>query len=343
MDLIGKISRAIHKFDLNLAGRHVLTEAATGNYVVTPVIAAAAGAQVTAFTRDSSYGTVEEVRRQTHALAEAMGLSDRIHIITHLDDVELNSVDVVTNCGFLRPLTREFIARLSPGCVIPLMYEPWEFRADEIDLVACRERGIQVWGTHEADPRLRTMEYIGYIALHFLLAHKLSPFSANVLILGCEPFVRPIASVLACNQYPHRAVTSYAERITAREYNAIVLAESQDRRLLIGPGATAHLPFDALHPEVCVIHIGGHVDFRDAPFRHVPTKPRPFGFMSYTADFIDSQAVVDLHAAGLKVGEGMLAANRRGLQGQGYRRFMEDNFPALGFDAGGAWTTSKAE
>ena len=36
------------------------------------------------------------------------------------------------------------------------------------------------------------------------------------------------------------------------------------------------------------------------------SKPASFGYMSYTADAVDPQAVVDLHCAGLKVAEEML-------------------------------------
>ena len=52
--LIKGIIKAIEKFELSLMDKVVLTEAATGNYVVTLVIAAVAGAKkVYAFTKDS--------------------------------------------------------------------------------------------------------------------------------------------------------------------------------------------------------------------------------------------------------------------------------------------------
>ena len=43
--LIKGIIRIIKKFELDLTDKAVLTEAATGNYVVIPVIAAVAGAK----------------------------------------------------------------------------------------------------------------------------------------------------------------------------------------------------------------------------------------------------------------------------------------------------------
>ena len=77
-DLKSKILQAIDKFNLNLNGKVVLTEAATGNYVVTPVIAAKAGAKVYAFTKNSKYGTVEDVKSQTLSLAEELHVEQKL-------------------------------------------------------------------------------------------------------------------------------------------------------------------------------------------------------------------------------------------------------------------------
>lgn len=332
-----KIHQAIRKLDLNLDGLHILTEAATGNYVVTPVIAAIAGANVIAFTRDSAYGSVQDVIQQTMVLSEEMNVSHKIDIVDNLSGLNLSSFDIVTNCGFLRPLDRAFISRLSSNCVIPLMYEPWEFREAEIDLDACREKGIKVYGTNESDSRLRTMEYIGYTALYFLLEGKLSPFSAKVLILGCEQFVCPVSEVLGRNGYKYLAVTSYEERVDPREFNAIIVAEFADNRLLVGPIKRAYVRLQDISPDAFLIHIAGNVDLVDAKFAYTPAHPRRFRFMSYTTDFIDPQAVVDLHAAGLKVGEGMLKANRKGLCGFAGKCFMEQNYPALAFEEERLW------
>ena len=46
------IINSIKKFELNLKNLTVLTEAATGNFKVTAVIAALAGAKVIAFTKN---------------------------------------------------------------------------------------------------------------------------------------------------------------------------------------------------------------------------------------------------------------------------------------------------
>ena len=50
--MISKIKYSLDKFNLNLTGKVVLTEAATGAYSVTPVIAAMAGAKVYALAKE---------------------------------------------------------------------------------------------------------------------------------------------------------------------------------------------------------------------------------------------------------------------------------------------------
>ncbi len=332
-----KISGAVDKLDLDLSGCRVLTEATTGNYVVTPVIAAVAGAQVTAYTKESAYGSVSDVFEQTMALAREFSVENKINIVTDLSEQHLEQFDLVTNCGFLRPLDKIFISKLSPTCVIPLMYEPWEFRPGDIDLAACNAKGIKVYGTNEADHRLRIMEYIGYTALYFLLEQKRSPFSTKILVLGCRQFVRPIAKVLEKNGYDFKVVETYEKGVDPSLYDAFVVAELSDSRKIIGLGTEAFIQIDDIDPAAFVIHIAGNVDFNGAEFSHVPESPRPFGYMSYTTDFVDSQAVVDLHAAGLKVGQGMLESNRLELKGLASRDYIEECYPALAFDEKGLW------
>src|SRR3954452_4005059 len=100
------IRRAGAEMGLALPGASVLTEAATGAYVVTPVLAALGGAsRVSAVTRPTSHGSVEQVVDQTMTLAGMLGVADRINI--HSDGVTkelVESANIVTNSGHVRPI-----------------------------------------------------------------------------------------------------------------------------------------------------------------------------------------------------------------------------------------------
>ena len=59
--------------------------------------------------------------------------------------------------------------------------------------------------------------------------------------------------------------------------------------------------------------------------------------MSYTADYTDSQAVIDLHTAGLKVAQGMMKANEMNLNKKKFRKYMIENYPAMSFENKKYW------
>ena len=62
--MIKKILKSIKKFKLSLKNKNILTEAANGNYVVTPIIAALAGAKVTALAKNTRYGKTTDAKNQ---------------------------------------------------------------------------------------------------------------------------------------------------------------------------------------------------------------------------------------------------------------------------------------
>jgi hypothetical protein len=87
--------RAIAATGLDLSGKTVLTEAASGAYATTPVIAAMAGAtRVFAFARPSPYGSVAEVESWISQLASFAEVADRITIVEAITPEILGAVDI---------------------------------------------------------------------------------------------------------------------------------------------------------------------------------------------------------------------------------------------------------
>ena len=335
--MVEKIKKAVDKFILDLNNKTVLTEAASGNYVVTPVLAALAGANVLAITRDSNYASKEKVFQETYQLAEKLGVEQKIQIFFDKNDIMYGNIDIVTNTGFVRPIDKQMIDKLSAKCVIPLMWEPWEFRSDELDLEYCVAKGIKVYGTNEQDSRLQTMKYIGFTVLYFLLDNKMSSFSAIVLIIGNKSFAKAINSVLVKNDYSCDIITDYNDVVNLEKYQAIVIAEHIKDKLIIGSDKDAFIKTSNLRKNQYVIHICGNIDIRNIPCKTNTSNPSKHGYMSFTADFIDSQAVIDLHAAGLKVAEGMMRANGLSLKHKDYKEYLEKNYPTKAFENEKYW------
>ena len=64
------IKNSFNKFQINLKGKEVLTEAATGSFVCTSLLAAIAGARVFAIAKDSKFGSVSQIRNEVMSLAK---------------------------------------------------------------------------------------------------------------------------------------------------------------------------------------------------------------------------------------------------------------------------------
>src|SRR3954470_3426689 len=91
--LVRLMREAIERCDLDLQGLTVLTEAASGAYVVTPVLAAMSGADVVAVTAGNAYSSAEEIRELTLGLARLAGVGDRIELVDGKDAAIIGSAD----------------------------------------------------------------------------------------------------------------------------------------------------------------------------------------------------------------------------------------------------------
>ena len=189
---------AIQRCHLDLSGLVVFTEAASGTYVVTPVLAAWAGAKtVYAVTRSGPYGTIDEVAAQTDDLARQAGVSDRIEIVTEKRRDIVAQADIITNSGHVRPVDAEMVSWMKSSAVIPLMYEAWEFRRGDVDLSACRRRGIPVAGTKENHPAVDVSSWLGLMAVKLLFDAGLPVHGCKLLLLCDNPFQSFLREALA--------------------------------------------------------------------------------------------------------------------------------------------------
>jgi hypothetical protein len=136
---LAKASVADMRIDLD--GAVVVTEAATGAYAETPIIAALAGARrVYGFTRRRRTARSRTSSGRPRELAVEAGVLDRIEVRTDRPISVIDEADVVTNSGHVRPLDHAVISRMRPGAALPLMFESWEIQAGRFDLAARRSR-----------------------------------------------------------------------------------------------------------------------------------------------------------------------------------------------------------
>jgi len=328
--LVKLINDALSFLKLDLTGFTVLTEAASGPYVVTPIIAALSGAErVIALTRDSRFASAANVIAQTETLGALSGAKGNIEIHTgHSPDL-FAQADIITNLGFVRPIDGETVAAMKPSAVIPLMCEAWEFRPGDVDLKACRGRGIPVLGTNEDYPGLEVFSYSGWLCLKMLFEAQIEVHKSRVLIVSSDKFGRVIERLLSSAGVAVRLFTDLREvdEEQLSRADALVVADYSREDVIIGPtGDLALNKLARLNRSLTVIQLAGRVDTHGLTENGITVYPGgalDARRMAMTLAELGPRPVVELHAAGLKVGEialrerhllpARLAANTQGL------------------------------
>ena len=318
------IDQAAGTFRLDLRDLVVLTEAATGYYALTPLIAAIGGAaKVLALARDSRFGSGEDVARDLMQRAEAWGVADRMAVLTSRSDHRLADVDVVTNLGMVRPIDADLLARLGPHAAVALMWETWEYRPEDLDLAACRRLGVPVLGTDEHHASLRIFDYIGELAVKLLHQLEIEVFRSQVVVLGSGEFAQSTRTALASlgaevtglDQLTSDSLRDASAR-TVASADALVVVEHHKRHLLVGPDGDLDLAALAdLNPGLALAHICGGIDaaaIRSAGMPLAPEHIARAGYMSVATDFLGPRPLIDLHAAGLSIGAELSRARARG-------------------------------
>lgn len=311
--LVRLMRAAVERCELDLHGTIVLTEAATGAYAVTPVLAAMAGArQVFAVAHATRHGMVEQVVEQTEQLAEVAGVADRIRIITEKSREVVAQADIVTNSGHVRPLDAQIIGWMKETAVIPLMYEAWEFRAGDIDLESCRQRGIPVAGTNEQHPTVDVFSYLGVMAIKLCMDAGIPVYGSEILLLCDNPFGTFIEQGLFSAGAGIDVVSTLAAA-QDKAYDAILLAFRPQPEPLISASEAAQIA--KRWPGTVVAQFWGDIDRSALVAAGIPfwpaASPSP-GHMGVLPSDVGPDPIVRLQAAGLKVGELLWRARSAG-------------------------------
>ena len=305
--LAALIEDSIQRCGLDLNGSVVLTEAATGAYVVTPVLAAAAGAeQVFAVTRATRHGSIEEVVRQTRAVGDLLRVSDRIQIHTAVSSEAVELADIITNSGHVRPIDAQMVSRMKPDAVVPLMYESWEYRAADVDLVACQARGIQVGGTNERHPSIDVFSYLGIMAVKQLLDAGVAVYGCSVLLLCDNPFASFIERGLAAAGARVKLVSTVEDERGETYYDAVLCALTPRADDVLGARELQNI--GRRWPGSVLVQYWGDVDRAATRAVGIPCWPPDApgrGHMGILPSGVGPEPIVRLQAGGLKAAEVM--------------------------------------
>jgi hypothetical protein len=332
----------ISELDLNLNGLTVYTEAATGPYAITAVLAAMAGARKAyALARDNRYGSRVQAIAETRSLACIANVDQVIEFVTEKQAEHLAETDILTNAGNVRPIDEQTIASLvKETAVIPLMYEGWELRSTDLDVPACCARGILIGGTNERHPRIRFFDYLGMMALKLMLDAQFEVLDTRIALI-CDNAFAPyiVSTLLACGaevrafgavEYLEclkdrlallKSLTAIDKDDIANCHAVLVAASLHGERAVIGKESKALIRASMLGqaaPGVEVFEFcwGGAVDreaLADLKIKVWPEVPPPKGHMGVVPSVLGSVPLVRLQAGGLKVGEVLSRLRRAGI------------------------------
>lgn len=323
------VEEYVEQLRLDMSGMVVLTEAASGNYIYTPLIAAMANARkVIALARDSRYGKARDLTENTRLLARYFGVEKKtIQIVASLSPQMIRKADVVTNLGFLRPINKDFISNLKSTAVISLMYETWEFREEDLDLRECWKIGIPVLGTNERHEVLRIFDYVGHLCAKILFEAEIEVFLSKIILVGDNDFGRNIVKTLSAEGAEVLWVTKNSSdevkklggtkigrslkdpsvQNNIRDCDAIIINTYPDRNVMIGKhGDISSKRLKELAPGTTVIQLNGLIE-RDSldkvSIACLPTEEPKVGHMGWTLAYLGPRPVIALNSGGLKVGE----------------------------------------
>jgi len=335
------IKETIDSLSLNLRGMTVLTEAGSGAFVLTPIIATVANAdKVYVVVKDSVYGKREDIIRYLYDLVTSFNFNSNAIVVIDNPEQIANEVNIVTNLGFVRPITENLISKLPKDSAIPLMWETWEKRACDIDFAACKKHSIPVLGTCETDVRLMIFKYVGLLALKLLFEVEIEVFGSKILIVSSGVFLSEIKKVLSdngANLYTYNPFES-KDSDELKEYlkitDAVVVAEQICTDVLISD-ADGHISTADLSgscPEI--VHISGIIDYEaidKAMLCIHPQKRVEHGYMTVTTDHVGMAPVIKLHAAGLKVGQALVEGLRKNYNIYDAKAYALSSSPAVDF------------
>lgn len=311
-----------------------------------------AGAKVYAVGRDSLYGKYDDVSRHVRKLCERIVPTGVIDFARKDEFANWSDGDIVTNAGMLRPLSARIVRELKSTAVIPLMWETWEFRPEDLDLPECQQCGIPVIGTNEHYPLCDMYGYPGMLALHVLFSLGIEGANNRLALLGGGLTGKLIAETFSRLGFDHWWFTSTGEDrpdrcfayarlrdlLELEDIDAVICAEHRDHRLLLGRGAA--LTFSELRhrfPHLRWGHISGRVDvgdLRDSGLLYMPEAIAPPGHMSYHTDWLGPRPAIELSAAGLKVGEITARARLAGASPTEAIRIAVDHGIGMDFEGG---------
>jgi hypothetical protein len=184
------------------------------------------------------------------------------------------------------------------------MYESWEYRSTDVDLRACRARGVLVAGTNERHPAVDVFSFLGQMAVMQLHDAGIAVRGSSVLLLCDNAFAPFIVGDLASAGAQVRQADRLSEENLSPQVDAVLLA-LQPRATAVFDASDAEL-LNRRAPGAVLVQYWGDADREAVAAAGVPVWPPrapALGHMGVLPSAVGPEPIVRLQAGGLKVGE----------------------------------------
>lgn len=307
------IKEIISKLKLDLDGYTVLTEVGSNFYLHMPIIASLAGAKkVYAIAKDTSYGNADDVRNECLKMLNMIGIQNVVFSSNIIPDNFVQEANIITNSGNLRPINSELYSKVNKTVVVPLMYEKWELRKEDVDVDWCRQNGIKVAGTWEEHPDINVFGSSGQLAIK--LAHEAGyeVYDNNIIVWSNDHFGDVISrAFLQAGASNVITTIEYSDLIeNINECDFIFICDYDETRTYFGDNGFIDIEeLIKINNAFGIVHLYGEVNndiLNEKGVNVYPNKRGKAKYMTQTLGYVGLKPIINLQAAGLKVAQEML-------------------------------------
>ena len=344
------VKEQIKNFNLDLSRLTIITECASGFYAYNTFVPILANAKkVIAVSKTTSYGTFEENKKNIEDLAKKLNIDiSNLEVVEKIEEHHLKEADVITNSGLVRPITSDMMAQMKRTAVIPLMWETWEFRDEDLDLNSAIKNDILVLGTKETSKEIDMRGYAGVLGLAVLVYLSLEVYKTKVVLFGNEVLGNAIAETFEKNnveylwfvnnptnenQKLYKELGDYKNII--KSYDVVLFAEHSYRNeILTNENGLTLQDLSHLNEEIKIGVIAGNINQEElirSSLEYFPKKIMPAGYMSFQPYHMGAKPVIELFSAGLKIGEEMARCRLNGMSLEDTIKFMTTKSFAMDF------------
>jgi hypothetical protein len=187
------------------------------------------------------------------------------------------------------------------------MYERWELRDGDVDLAACRARGIRVTGTNERHSGVDVFSFLGPMAVKLLMDAGCSVYTSRVLLLCDNDFASYIAAGLTAVGADVVRAASAIDTSIQGEFDAVLVSRTPNS---VSALSAAEIQVIARRwPGAVVAVYWGDVDRDELRLARLSFWPRDApvkGHMGILPSDIGPEAIVRLQSGSLKAAEALL-------------------------------------